>query len=270
MFKVCYLLALVIVATSCSQHNDVAKEAPLQPKADAKLQSLLDANDVAGTIAVFDSTTHTLRTSSVAGLDNGFLPASTFKIVNSIIGLETGVITADHIFRWDSVPRAMPAWEHDLTLTEAFNASCVPCYQELARSIGTEKMQRWVDAFHYGDMVISDSTLDMFWLEGASTITPMQQLDFLRRFHDKKLPITNATYETMMQVMTVASSGDSVIRGKTGWAVRDDSDIGWFVGWLQSPRNVRYTIVCITPKPGFDMTRWTAVRRQLAELSLAD
>lgn len=268
MIKLHLLVVLVILAAACSEKKDVVQEPPLQPKADAQLQSLLDANNVAGTIAVFDSTTHTLRVNNVERLNTGHQPASTFKIVNTIIGLETGVITPDHVFRWDSVPRAMPAWERDLTLAEAFAASCVPCYQELARSIGTEKMQRWVDAFHYGDMVINDSTLDMFWLEGGSTITPMQQLDFLRRFHDKKLPITNVTYETMMRVMTVASSGDSVIRGKTGWAIRDGSDIGWFVGWLQSPRNVRYTIVCITPKPGFDMTRWTAVRRELAELSL--
>lgn len=270
MFKTHFLLVIFMLATACADQKNVVQEPPLQPSVDAQLQMLLDSNDVQGTIAVFDSTTHALRVSSVDGLNSGVLPASTFKIVNTIIGLETGVITADHVFRWDSVPRAMPSWERDLTLAEAFKASCVPCYQELARSIGPDRMRRWVDALKYGDMVITDSTIDAFWLEGASTVTPLQQLDLLRRLHDKKLPITNATYETMMQVMTVAASGDSVLRGKTGWAIRDDSDIGWFVGWLQTPRNVRYTVVCISPKPGFDMSRWTAVRFQLAQLSLAD
>lgn len=266
-----FLLVVIAIAvlTSCeTQQKPAPAEQPLQPTVSTLLQDLLDSNNVTGCIAVFDSSKNVLLCNNTDLLNTGHLPASTFKIVNTLIGLETGVINADHIFRWDGTPRAMPAWERDLALADAFKVSCVPCYQELARTIGTEKMQRWVDAFNYGSMVINDSTLDMFWLQGASTISPMQQIDFLRRLHDKKLPITARTHATMMQVMSIVTSNEGTLSGKTGWAIRDGSDIGWFVGWLQSSTNVRYVAVCIQPKPGFDMGTWTAARRRLAELAL--
>jgi beta-lactamase class D len=69
-----------------------------------------------------------------------FIPASTFKIPNSIIGLETGVITDENfVIPWDSVIRSVEAWNHDMDLKTAFRVSCVPYYQELARRVGKEK-----------------------------------------------------------------------------------------------------------------------------------
>ena len=64
-------------------------------------------------------------------------PCSTFKIWNALIGLESGIIaSADEAFyRWDGQTRAIPAWNKDLTLQEAFQASCVPAFQALARQI---------------------------------------------------------------------------------------------------------------------------------------
>ncbi len=262
------MLMAIILLTACETKQQAPAEQPMKPTVSTLLQDLLDSNNVSGCIAVFDSSKNVLLCNNVDLLNTGHLPASTYKIVNTLIGLETGTITADHVFRWDGAPRAMPAWERDLTLAEAFKVSCVPCYQELARSIGTEKMQKWVDAFNYGSIVINDSTLDIFWLQGASTISPMQQIDFLRRLHDKQLPITEQTHAAMMNVMSIMATNDGTLYGKTGWAIRDGSDIGWFVGWMQSATNVRYVAVCIQPKPGFDMGGWTATRRQLAELAL--
>ena len=51
-------------------------------------------------------------------------PCSTFKIWNALIGLESGIIaSADEAFyRWDGQTRAIPAWNKNLTLKEAFQA----------------------------------------------------------------------------------------------------------------------------------------------------
>jgi beta-lactamase class D len=100
-------------------------------------------------------------------------PCSTFKIWNTLIGLETGAIkSADEAFyKWDGVTRAISEWNRNLTLKEAFQASCVPAFQNLARRIGPVKMQEWLDRIGYGDRNMSAGT-DVFWLpaRGRKTI----------------------------------------------------------------------------------------------------
>jgi beta-lactamase class D len=54
------------------------------------------------------------------------LPASTFKIPNSIIALETGVVADPDkdIFKWDGVKRSIEAWNKDHTLRSAISPRC--------------------------------------------------------------------------------------------------------------------------------------------------
>ena len=85
----------------------------------------------------------------------GMVPASTFKIVSSIIGLETGIATDENYpMTWDSIPRRFNAWNQDHTLYSAFQTSCVPCYQKMVAEIGLEKVQDWVSRLQYGKMDI--------------------------------------------------------------------------------------------------------------------
>ncbi len=110
------------------------------------------------------------------------LPASTFKIPNSIIALETGVVgdPDKDIFKWDGVVRSIEAWNKDHTLRSAIAASVVPVYQEIARRIGAERMKRHVDLLEYGNRDIGGG-IDQFWLTGSLRIDPVQQIDFVDR-----------------------------------------------------------------------------------------
>jgi len=88
--------------------------------------------------------------------DERLLPASTFKILNSLIGLETGVIPDEnYVFKWDGTQYPIPSWNQDHTLKTAIQNSVVWYYQELARRVGKEKMQYYVDAVNYGNKDIS-------------------------------------------------------------------------------------------------------------------
>ena len=110
------------------------------------------------------------------------LPASTFKIPNSLIALETGVVgdPDKEIFKWDGVKRSIEPWNKDHTLRSAFAASAVPVYQDIARRIGAERMQKYLDLFEYGNRDIGGG-IDQFWLTGDLRIDPMQQVDFVDR-----------------------------------------------------------------------------------------
>jgi hypothetical protein len=104
--------------------------------------------------------------------EQAMLPASTFKIPNSVIALETGVVgdPDKDVFKWDGVVRSIEAWNRDHTLRSAIAASTVPVYQEIARRIGAERMQKFVDLFEYGNRDIGGG-IDQFWLTGNLLLT---------------------------------------------------------------------------------------------------
>jgi beta-lactamase class D len=177
--------------------------------------------------------------------ERGFLPASTFKIVNAMLALETGVAPDEKlVIPWDSVERQFQAWNQDHNLQTAFQASSVPYYQEIARRIGVERMQAGVQRLDYGKMDIHQDNLTSFWLTGKSKITPYEQLDFLTRFAQQKLPLKPSTYQKMNAIMIMMSDGKGLtMRGKTGWAIVGNTNIGWLVGTLERPDGETFVFV---------------------------
>ena len=164
------------------------------------------------------------------------LPASTFKIPNSLIALETGVVTDPDkdIFKWDGVTRSIEAWNKDHTMRSAIAASAVPVYQEIARRIGQERMQKYVDLFEYGNRNIGGG-IDQFWLTGALRIDPVQQVDFVDRLRRGVLPVSKRSQDLVRDILPVTKVGESVIRAKSGLlgAELGKPSLGWMVGWAE-------------------------------------
>ena len=164
------------------------------------------------------------------------LPASTFKIPNSLIALETGVVQDPDkdVFKWDGVKRPIEAWNKDHTLRTAIAASAVPVYQEIARRIGQERMQKYVDLLEYGNRNIGGG-IDQFWLTGDLRIDPMQQVDFVDRLRRGVLPISKRSQDLVRDILPVTKVGDSIIRAKSGLlgAERGQPSLGWMVGWAE-------------------------------------
>src|SRR6202166_603846 len=164
------------------------------------------------------------------------LPASTFKIPNSLIALETGVVgdPDKDVFKWDGVTRIIDAWNRDHTLRSAIAASAVPVYQEMARRIGAERMQKYLDLFEYGNRDIGGG-IDQFWLTGKLRIDPVQQVDFVDRLRRGTLPVSKRSQELVCDILPVTISGDSVIRAKSGLlgAEIGKPSLGWMVGWSE-------------------------------------
>ena len=172
--------------------------------------------------------------------ETAYLPASTFKIPNSLIALETGVVAdADStMFPWDKVVRDFDAWNQDHTLRTAFKASAVPVFQDIARKIGPERMQQYVNAFDYGNRDIGGAPIDTFWLSGDLRISALQQIDFLQRLHRGELPVSKQNQEIVRDIMYLELSELGTLRGKTGAvgigvAPGAKATLGWLVGWLE-------------------------------------
>jgi beta-lactamase class D len=164
------------------------------------------------------------------------LPASTFKVPNSLIALETGVVEDPDkdVFKWDGIKRPIEAWNMDHTMRSAIAVSAVPVYQEIARRIGQERMQKYVDLLEYGNRDIGGG-IDQFWLTGNLRIDPVQQVDFLDRLRRGVLPISKRSQDLVRDILPVTKVGDSIIRVKSGLARAQGGQpsLGWMVGWAE-------------------------------------
>jgi beta-lactamase class D len=165
------------------------------------------------------------------------LPASTFKIPNSLIALETGVVEDPDkdVFKWDGVKRSIEAWNKDHTMRTAIAASVVPVYQEIARRVGEGRMQKYVDLFEYGNRNIGGG-IDQFWLTGDLRIDPVQQVDFVDRLRRGVLPISKRSQDLVRDILPVTKAGEAVIHVKSGLVGAEvgKPSLGWMVGWAEN------------------------------------
>jgi beta-lactamase class D len=160
-------------------------------------------------------------------------PCSTFKIPNTLIGLELGVLEGpDFTIPWDGVERALPAWNSDQTLAQAFRNSTVWYYQEVARRIGPQHMREWLDKLDYGNRDTSGG-IDRFWLESTLRISADQQVEFLRKLSLGQFPFSPATLDKARPVMLQERRDGVELYGKTGSGGDMNAgrwELGWYVG----------------------------------------
>jgi beta-lactamase class D len=201
-----------------------------------------------GTFVLLDGQTGQTTRYNPARARQSFSPASTFKIPNSLIALETGVARGpDFPLSWD--PNVAPpqpwwrdSWKRDQTLRTAFRESVVWYYQELARRIGPERMLTYVQRFGYGNEDLSGG-IDQFWLRGGLRISPNEQVDFLRRFHRGELGVSPRSTQIVKDVMLVEQTPEYKLSGKSGTTMVDgyeDRELAWFVGYVERENQVHF------------------------------
>ncbi|HEX8776016.1 MAG TPA: class D beta-lactamase [Pyrinomonadaceae bacterium] len=178
-----------------------------------------------------------------------FNPKSTFKIPNSLIGLETGVIRdAEFVIPWDKQKyppdgwdtEPFISWKRDHTLRTAFQNSVVWYYRELAKRVGPERMKKYVTAFDYGDQNISGD-IDYFWLNNTLKISADEQVEFLKRFYLYRLPVSKRSVDIVKEIMVREQTPLYTLRGKTGGgALESGKYIGWYVGYVETGGNTYF------------------------------
>lgn len=229
--KKALLLLLVLLAVGC----------PPAPGAAAVFET---RNDLAGyfqgfngTFVLYDQTGDSYIVYNEPQSGKRLSPCSTFKIFNSLIGLETGVLPKEDaatLFKWNGVVHANPAWNRDHTLASATRESVVWYYQELASRIGGERMQRYLADIGYGNADIAGG-LTTFWLHSSLQISAMEQVALLARLYAGQLPFAPDTVETVKGNLTLAASEGTRFMGKTGSAYADGRwQLGWFVGCVET------------------------------------
>jgi beta-lactamase class D len=229
--------ALGLLAASAFPSRLLANVAPQRSEIRDSLAKRFADEDTAGTFVGYKTDDYLIIASDKDRSGQAFLPASTYKIPNSLIALETGVVGDPDrdVFKWDGVKRSIEAWNQDHTMRSAIAASAVPVYQEIARRIGAERMQKYVDLFEYGNRNIGGG-IDQFWLTGELRIDPIQQIDFVDRLRRGVLPVGKRSQDLVRDILPVTKAGDAVIRTKTGLlgAEFGKPSLGWVVGWTEN------------------------------------
>jgi len=238
-----------ILLNACTQNNVTV---------DDSLKKYFDENHVAGTFGMFDNGQGQFTIYNLSRFkDSAYLPASTFKVVNSLIGIQTGIISNENmVIPWDGVHRR-PEWDKDLTMEQAFKVSAVPYYQEVARRIGKDTMQHWLDTLGYGSRygkAIIKTSIDTFWLDNSIKITSDEQLGIVKRLYFKQLPFQDRPQDIVKKVMLQENNANYKLSYKTGLGFRENGDaIGWIVGWIEENQHPYFFVLNVEGPHDTDM-----------------
>lgn len=226
------IFSFSLLIISCSPNN---------VKIEDGFKKYFDEKNITGTFGLFDNGTGQFTIYNLSRFkDSAYLPASTFKIVNSLIGIETGrIVNEKMVIKWDGVVRTFPNgdtavdWNKDLTMEEAFKVSALPYYQEVARRIGKDTMKFWLDSLKYGNHTIGGE-VDKFWIDNSLKITPDEELGLVKRLYFGQLPFQKRTQDIVKKVMLRESNANYKLSYKTGLGFRENgNEIGWIVGWIE-------------------------------------
>lgn len=240
------VVGIISLFQSCSSSNITNEEG---------FKKFFDEYKVDGTFALYNNGQGNFNIYNLARYkDSAFTPASTFKIVNSLVGLQTGRISnTKMIIKWDGIDRGMPEWNKDLTMAEAFNVSSVPYYQEIARRIGKDTMQTWLDSLSYGTKKIT-TKIDSFWLDNSLKIKPDEQLGLVKKLYFEQLPFTKTTMEAVKKIMVQENNSNYTLAYKTGWGYKENGkSIGWVIGWIEENKHPSFFVLNFEGEHNIDM-----------------
>ena len=182
-----------------------------------------------------------------------FTPCSTFKIANSLIALQTGVVPGPEFsLKWDGVVHPIAPWNKDQTMYSAFSNSVLWYYQEIASRIGPKRMNDYVKRLDYGNADITGGITN-FWIESSLQISADEQVEFVRRLWSDELPIGERAQQITRELMKISQDTTGrILYGKTGTAGDAKADIarlGWFVGCVTHGDRKVFFATRITGEP---------------------
>jgi beta-lactamase class D len=197
------------------------------------IERLFQSENVNGTFLVSSMNGEMRKTFNFQRSKTRFSPASTYKILNTLIGLKYGAVSSgDFSFQWDGVERGVPAWSKDQSLASAFKISCVWCYQEIANEVGVSKYSHELDATSYGNQCVS-APVDLHWLNGVLKISANEQVDFLKRLVNRTLPYDHRHTNILKEIMFVERNPNYTLYAKSGWT-GPKLAVGWYVGYIET------------------------------------
>ncbi|ENX19403.1 hypothetical protein F892_03571 [Acinetobacter vivianii] len=233
--KLLALCATVISAATlvgCQNIQSQAQPLVLKKQTQDQIATAFENIQTTGVLVTYDGKNFQKYGNDLSRADQRYIPASTFKMLNALIGIQHHKTSPNEVFKWDGQKRAFRSWEKDLTLAEGMQASAVPVYQELARRIGLELMASEVKRVGYGNQNIG-AQVDNFWLVGPLEITPVEEVKFAYALAKQQLPFDPSTQQQVRDMLLIENVQGTRIYAKSGWGMDVNPQVGWWTGWIE-------------------------------------
>ncbi|MEM9327553.1 MAG: penicillin-binding transpeptidase domain-containing protein [Bacteroidota bacterium] len=234
------------------------------------LQEPFDECGVTGSITIYDVQRKLWMTNDIKDSQHATLPASTFKIVNSLIAFETGTVRDEYeIIPWiddyDTLRYGnRPEIYRDMNLEDAFKQSAVWVYVEVAKKIGKERYRDWLTRIGYGNVDVSIDDPD-FWNFGDMAISPVNQIEILKGIYEEIFPFSKRSYALLKKMMIAEKTEDYTIWAKTGWTGKDGKDIGWWVGYVERGGDLYFFATRLTKDRSESNPRFGSCRKEITK-----
>lgn len=233
-----------------------------------ELQRYFDEAGVSGSTTIYDYLQDKWIYTDSLDAQLETLPASTFKIINSLIALKNQAVKNEHeVVKWDGKVRGfqgqpVDAWNQDTNLKEAYRNSTVWFYVEMAKRIGREKYRTILKESGYGNNDLKETGTD-FWNYGPFAISPQNQITFLVDLYENKLPFSEGQLKVVKEIMVSERKNGYTIRSKTGWTQKDGKDIGWWIGFIEKHNEAYFFATRITKSKSVERADFGSLREKI-------
>ncbi len=234
-----------------------------------------DQCQVEGSVAIYDLSAGKWILSDTLGIRKETLPASTFKIINLLIALETKIIDSEkEVVKWigstDTTKYGYrPDIYHDMTVEEAFKLSAGWVFVELAKKIGKENYEKYLTLCNYGNLNLSQPDAD-FWNFGAFAISPVNQVEFVKKLYEEQLPFSKRNMAIVKKVLVAERNNEYTISAKTGWTRESNINTGWWVGYVESRKGVYFFATRLLQNRKFNSSNFGSCRKDITKSILKD
>jgi beta-lactamase class D len=247
MKRIVYLLlAIATLSNSCSTNNVTTH---------SDWASYFTTQQVKGCFMLYDNGHNHIDVYNLARSQQRFLPAATFEIMSSLVGLETGVIPdTNTLINWGVMPKQKDTGSRrDIMMGEAFRLSDVPYFQAVARRVGRVILQFWIDSVKYGNMEMSKN-IDSFWMDNSLKISPDEQLGLIKQLYFSKLPFHDRPQRLVRGVMLMDSTATYKLSYKTGQGLDSGRVVSWMAGWEEENKHPYFFVLNIeSSNPSVDI-----------------
>jgi beta-lactamase class D len=238
-------------------------------------QKYFDTFSVTGSTTIYDFNNKKWLYTDSVDTKKETLPASTFKILNSLIALDQKIVVDERqVIKWDSTEKTffgtkIESWNKDTDLKTAYKNSTVWFYVEMAKKIGKKKYKKYLTKCNYGNRNLTEKGID-FWNYGDFGVSPKNQIEFLLKLYDNNLPFSKTTIDKVKEIMISEQTENYTIRDKTGWTKKNGIDIGWYVGYIQTNENVYFFATRITKDINDNNTNFSNARKEITKTILKE
>lgn len=244
------LIAVLALTTIGATFGFVFKRVP-------ELEKVFKERGLSGTFVLFDAAADTMLVWNEERATQRFAPAATFRIANTLIGLDVGAVKSidervpykpAHYRDHDGNERLRPLLYgsrayasppiRQMELRKEMRISRSPLFRQLARQIGGERMRAGMAKLTYGNMQ-SGGQVDRFWRDGSLQISAVEQAEFLSKLAKGTLPVAKKALDQTRELTLQEQTAGYKLHSKSGLLTTgSNSQLGWWVGWVERENEV--------------------------------